>query len=83
MGAFDEDIEDIQRFMDGERFSATTRVYAARQVAEQKGTVPHLRVRAEKCGEIGDWRVIEHMLRARPGAGHQASFPTTKPREEA
>ena len=40
MGAFDEDIEEIQRFMDGERFSATTRVYAARQVAEQKGTVP-------------------------------------------
>lgn len=40
MGAFEEDIQEIQRFMDGERFSETTRVYAARQVAEQRGTVP-------------------------------------------
>ncbi len=40
MGAFEDDIQEIQEFMDGDRFSATTRVYAARQVAEQVGTVP-------------------------------------------
>ncbi|MGD9572813.1 MAG: isocitrate lyase ICL2 [Thermoleophilia bacterium] len=40
MGAFEDDIQEIQEFMDGDRFSATTRVFAARQVAEQVGTVP-------------------------------------------
>ncbi len=40
MGAFEEDIAQIQEFMDGDRFSAVTRVYSARQVAEQRGTVP-------------------------------------------
>jgi isocitrate lyase len=39
MGAFEEDIAEIQEFMDGDRFSAATRVYSARQVAEQRGTV--------------------------------------------
>jgi isocitrate lyase len=40
MGAFEDDIQEVQRFMDGERFSATQRVFTARHVAEQRGSVP-------------------------------------------
>ena len=36
---FDENVADAQEYMDGERFSAVTRLYSARQVAEQQGTL--------------------------------------------
>ncbi|MDO5737505.1 MAG: isocitrate lyase/phosphoenolpyruvate mutase family protein [Propionibacteriaceae bacterium] len=36
---FEENVTDAQKFMDGERFSAVTRLYSARQVAEQQGTL--------------------------------------------
>ena len=39
MGAFEDDIEALQRFMDSDRFKDVTRVYTARQVAEQRGNV--------------------------------------------
>jgi isocitrate lyase len=39
MTAFDDDITEIQEFIDSDRFSGTTRLYSARQVAEQRGTI--------------------------------------------
>src|SRR5680860_1196 len=40
MGAFEDEVEAIQRYIDDERFDGITRVYSARQVMEQRGTVP-------------------------------------------
>ena len=40
MGAFEDEVQDLQRYMDGDRFKDITRVYSARMVAEQTGTVP-------------------------------------------
>jgi isocitrate lyase len=40
MTTFDENVVTVQEFMDGERFSGVTRLYSARQVAEQQGTIP-------------------------------------------
>lgn len=39
MTTFDDNIAAAQAYMDGERFSAITRLYSARQVAEQQGTI--------------------------------------------
>jgi isocitrate lyase len=41
MTAFDDSITEIQEFQDSERFSDITRLYSARQVAEQRGTIPN------------------------------------------
>ena len=40
MSTFDENVVTVQKFMDSERFSGVTRLYSARQVAEQQGTIP-------------------------------------------
>ena len=40
MTPFDDNVAAAQRFMDGERFAGVTRLYSARQVAEQQGTIP-------------------------------------------
>jgi isocitrate lyase len=40
MGAFEDEVERLREWMSSERFAATTRVHTARQVAEQRGTVP-------------------------------------------
>ena len=40
MTSFDSDTAAIQTWMDSERFSRTLRLYTARQVAEQRGTIP-------------------------------------------
>jgi isocitrate lyase len=40
MTTFDENVATVQEFIDGERFSGVTRLYSARQVAEQQGTIP-------------------------------------------
>ncbi|GAA4896719.1 hypothetical protein GCM10025789_13180 [Tessaracoccus lubricantis] len=37
----DETADDIQQYMDGERFTGIKRLYSARQVAEQRGTIPN------------------------------------------
>ncbi len=37
---FDENVANVQAFIDDERFSGVTRLYSARQVAEQQGTIP-------------------------------------------
>ena len=39
MGAFEDEIEGMRAWMDGERFAGITRLYAPRHVAEQRGTV--------------------------------------------
>lgn len=39
MGAFEDDVARIQAYMDSDRFADITRVYTARQVAEQRGAV--------------------------------------------
>lgn len=39
MTAFDHSITDVQEFFDSDRFADTTRLYSARQVAEQRGTI--------------------------------------------
>jgi isocitrate lyase len=37
---FDDDVAATQRYIDGPRFAGITRLYTARQVAEQRGTIP-------------------------------------------
>ncbi|MEE3064519.1 MAG: isocitrate lyase ICL2 [Actinomycetota bacterium] len=37
---FDEDVAATQRYFDDPRFAGKTRLYTARQVAEQRGTIP-------------------------------------------
>ncbi len=39
MTAFDDTVTEVQEFMDSDRFSDITRLYSARQVAEQRGTI--------------------------------------------
>ena len=41
MGAFEEEIEATRQWMGSDRFSRITRVHNARQVVEQRGTVPN------------------------------------------
>jgi isocitrate lyase len=38
--SFEESVAAVQEYIDGERFSGVTRLYSARQVAEQQGTIP-------------------------------------------
>jgi isocitrate lyase len=38
--AFDDDVAATQAYFDSERFEGITRLYSARQVAEQRGTIP-------------------------------------------
>ena len=37
---FREDVEATQAYIDSPRFAGITRLYSARQVAEQRGTIP-------------------------------------------
>jgi isocitrate lyase len=37
---FDQEVADTQRYFDGARFEGITRLYTARQVVEQRGTIP-------------------------------------------
>lgn len=37
---FEQDVEATQRYFEGSRFAGITRLYTARQVAEQRGTIP-------------------------------------------
>ncbi|OBG35161.1 isocitrate lyase ICL2 [Mycobacterium sp. E3198] len=37
---FEHDVEATQRYFEGSRFAGITRLYTARQVAEQRGTIP-------------------------------------------
>jgi isocitrate lyase len=39
MGSFEDEVEATRCWMDSERFAETTRLYTARQVVEQRGTV--------------------------------------------
>jgi isocitrate lyase len=39
MSTFDDNVATVQEFMDGPRFSGLSRLYSARQVAEQQGTI--------------------------------------------
>ena len=40
MTAFDDTVTEVREFIDSDRFSGITRLYSARQVAEQRGTIP-------------------------------------------
>ncbi len=40
MTPFDQAVADTQRWLDGPRFAGITRLYSARQVVEQRGTIP-------------------------------------------
>ena len=37
---FDQEVADTQRYIDSPRFEGITRLYSARQVVEQRGTIP-------------------------------------------
>ena len=41
MTFLDREIQEIAEWMAAERFSEITRLFSARQVAEQRGTIPH------------------------------------------
>ncbi len=38
--SFERDVADTQRYFDSPRFEGIIRLYTARQVAEQRGTIP-------------------------------------------
>lgn len=38
--SFEDELAATQRYMDGPRFAGITRLYTARQVVEQRGTIP-------------------------------------------
>lgn len=40
MAAFDDEVKTTEKWMKSERFSAITRLYSAREVVEQNGTIP-------------------------------------------
>ncbi len=37
---FEQDVAATQRYIDGPRFAGITRLYSAKQVVEQRGTIP-------------------------------------------
>jgi len=37
---FEQEVADTQRYFDSPRFEGITRLYSARQVVEQRGTIP-------------------------------------------
>src|ERR1700740_435942 len=41
MTSFDEEVASTQQWFDSPRFHGITRLYSARQVVEQRGTIPH------------------------------------------
>jgi isocitrate lyase len=41
MTSFEQEVADTQKWFDGPRFAGTTRLYTARQVVEQRGTIAH------------------------------------------
>ena len=41
LAAFEARVAEMQRWMDGPRFAEVTRLYGARQVVQQQGTIPH------------------------------------------
>ena len=40
MDTFEQKLEDVRAWMEGARFAAITRLHSAREIAEQKGTIP-------------------------------------------
>ena len=40
MGAFEDEVDETAGWMAGERFAGIQRLYTARQVVEQRGTMP-------------------------------------------
>lgn len=38
--SFDQEVAETQRYLDSPRFEGITRLYTARQVVEQRGTIP-------------------------------------------
>jgi len=41
MTSFEQEVVETQKWFDGPRFAGTTRLYTARQVVEQRGTIAH------------------------------------------
>ena len=41
MTSFEQDVAATQPYFDSPRFEGITRLYSARQVVEQRGTIPH------------------------------------------
>jgi isocitrate lyase len=41
MASFEQEVAETQKWFDGPRFAGTTRLYTARQVVEQRGTIAH------------------------------------------
>ena len=80
---FEQDVAATQRYFDSPRFDGITRLYTARQVAEQRGTIPADYTVAREAAEAFYPRLRElfaqkqehHHLRpvlARAGRGHEA-----------
>jgi len=49
--AFEERVVETQRWMDGPRFAGATRLYGARQVVQQQGTIPQDHTVAKRAAE--------------------------------
>jgi isocitrate lyase len=51
VAAFEERVREIERWMGGARFADTTRLYGARQVVQQQGTIPQDYTVARRAAE--------------------------------
>lgn len=49
--AFEEDVAETARWMEGARFAGVTRLYGARQVVRQQGTIPQDHIIARRAAE--------------------------------
>ena len=81
--SFDQEVAATQQYLDSPRFEGITRLYSARQVAEQRGTIPTDYAVAREAATAFYPRLRElfaaaqehHHVRpllARPGGGHEA-----------
>jgi isocitrate lyase len=72
MTTFDQDVAETQRWMEGPRFTGTTRLYSARQVVQQRGTIAQDYTVARRAAE-------EFYVRLRELFGQGRSITTFGP----
>jgi isocitrate lyase len=60
MGEFEDRIESVKAFQSSDRFAEITRVFTARQVAEQQGILPNDHTVAREAAEKFHARLLEH-----------------------
>ena len=65
MSNFDKDVAETRKWLESERFKGITRLYSARQVVEQRGTIAHDYTVAREAAEAFYARLRELFARVR------------------